>query len=86
VKKYFVRIEVLVWNTRLRMQRGGGGVSINFVGFLKGTKTKPASTPSGVGGGVGLFTKQGSRIVIVAILFEDAPHEHQLGLQAIFIT
>jgi hypothetical protein len=24
--------------------------------------------------------------VVVAILFEDAPQEHQLGLQAVFIT
>jgi hypothetical protein len=35
VKKYYVRKEALVWNTRLRMQRGVGVVG-NGMGLLNG--------------------------------------------------
>jgi hypothetical protein len=56
-----VRMEALVWNTRLRMQRGVG-VAGNVVGLLNGQTTKRDSVASVEGLGAGLFTKQGFRI------------------------
>jgi hypothetical protein len=60
-KKYYVRMEALVWDTRLRMQRGVG-VAGYGMGLLNCQTTKRDSIASVEGVGVELFTKQGLRI------------------------
>jgi hypothetical protein len=56
-KKYYLRREALVWNTRLRMQRRVE-LAGSDVGLLNGQTTKRDSVAS-VGG---LFTERGFRI------------------------
>jgi hypothetical protein len=58
VKKYYGRMEALVWNTRLRIDGGGGGAGKGG-GLLNGPKTKRVSLVSVERLGVGLFTMQG---------------------------
>jgi hypothetical protein len=60
-EKYYMRIEMLIWNTRLKMQRGVE-VTGNGVGLLNGQTTKRDSIASLEAVGVGLFTKQRFRI------------------------
>jgi hypothetical protein len=50
---YYVRMEALVWNTRLRIERGVG-VAGNGMGLLNGQTTKRDSIASveGLGGGI----------------------------------
>jgi hypothetical protein len=59
VKKHNVRKEALVWNNRLRMERGVG-IAGNGVGLLNGPTTKVDSIASVEE--VGLFREQGFRI------------------------
>jgi hypothetical protein len=56
---YYVRMKVLVWNRRLRMDKGVG-VAGNGMELLNGQTTKQDSIASVEG--VGLFTKQGFMI------------------------
>jgi hypothetical protein len=60
-----VRKEAIVWNTRLRLQRGVG-VGGSGVGLLNGQTTKRDSIASVEGVVVGLFTEQGFQIRSVA--------------------